>query len=133
MFQAVSIYKILSMKRILLVEDNEAIRENTTELLELENYFVLTACDGLEGLNVALREIPDLIICDIMMPEIDGYHLLEILRRHPLFENTPFLFFTASAEKSEIQKGLELGANDYIVKPFDADEFVQLMAKYLGK
>lgn len=120
------------MKRILLIEDNEEIRENTTQL-EFEHYTVIIARDGKEGLDIALRESPDLIICDIMMPEIDGYHLLEILRQQPSFNNTPFLFFTASAEKSEVKKGLDLGANDYIVKPFDADEFMQLMVKYLGE
>lgn len=92
------------MKRILLVEDNSAIRENTTELLELANFQVIAACDGQEGLAIALREKPDLIICDIMMPEIDGFHLLEILRAKSTFEKTPFLFFTASAEQSEIKK-----------------------------
>ncbi|THU39534.1 response regulator [Niastella caeni] len=121
------------MKRILLVEDNNAIRENTCELLELANYTVLSACNGKEGLDMALKEKPDLIICDIMMPEIDGYHLLEILRRESFFENTPFVFFTASAEKSEIKKGLDAGANDYITKPFDADDLVQLIVKYLGE
>ena len=121
------------MKRILLIEDNELIRENTTELLELANYIVLPACDGKEGLAMARQEGPDLIICDIMMPEIDGFHLLEILRRDSSFENTPFLFFTASAEKSEIKKGLESGANDYIVKPFDADDLLKLVEKYLGE
>jgi len=121
------------MKRILLVEDNDAIRENTTELLELANYVVVPACDGRQGLVMAQREKPDLIICDIMMPEIDGFHLLQLLRRDSFFEKTPFIFFTASAEKTEIKKGLEAGANDYIVKPFDADELVQLIVKYLGE
>ena len=121
------------MKRILLIEDNEAIRENTAELLELANYMVLPACNGQEGLTIARREEPDLILCDIMMPEIDGFHLLQILRGDSSFEKTPFLFFTASAEKSEIKKGLEAGANDYIVKPFDADELLQLIGKYLGE
>ena len=80
-----------------------------------------------------MKENPDLIICDIMMPEIDGYHLLEILRRQPVFRNTPFLFFTASAEKSEISKGLDAGANDYITKPFDPDQLLSLMEKYLNE
>src|SRR5690349_15408088 len=115
------------MKRILLVEDNEAIRENTAELLELEHYIVLEARDGQEGLDIALRETPDLIICDIMMPEIDGYHLFEKIHCEASLVNTPFIFFTASAEKSEIKKGLEMGAKDYIVKPFDSDELLQLL------
>ena len=121
------------MKRILLVEDDDGIRENTSELLELANYIVLSAVNGAEGLNTALKEIPDLILCDILMPEIDGYHLLEILRQETCFKSTPFLFFTASAEKSDIQKGLNAGANDYIIKPYDADELINLIAKYLGE
>lgn len=127
------ILKDLVMKRILLVEDNIEIRENTIELLELAHYQVIAACNGQEGLEIALKENPDLIICDIMMPEIDGYHLLEILRGKSVFEKTPFLFFTASAEQSEIRKGLEAGANDYITKPFDADELIELVVKYVGK
>jgi CheY-like chemotaxis protein len=128
-----SFIKAITMKRILLVEDNLAIRENTSELLELADYTVLSACNGQEGLEMALREKPDLIICDIMMPEIDGYHLLELLRKELYFVNTPFLFFTASAEKSEIRKGLDAGANSYIIKPFDADELLELVVKYLGE
>jgi len=121
------------MKRILLVEDNDQLRENTCELLEWANYIVLPACNGQQGFEIALQEKPDLILCDIRMPEIDGYHLLELLRRESCFESTPFLFFTASAEKSEIQKGLEAGANGYITKPFDGDEFLEMMGKYLGE
>ena len=119
------------MKRILLVEDNNAIRENTSELLELAHYTVISACNGQQGLEKAIEEKPDLILCDIMMPEIDGYHFLEILRKKPIFENTPFLFFTASSEKSEIEKGLAAGANGFIIKPFDADELIQLVGNYL--
>jgi len=119
------------MKRILLVEDNEMIRENTAELLELMNYAVLTARNGQEGLEVACREVPDLIICDIMMPEMNGYHLLQALRCQQSTLNVPFIFFTASAEKSEIKKGLDMGATDYIVKPFDADDQLQMIAKHL--
>ena len=121
------------MKRILLVEDNIAIRENTTELLELAHYEVIAASNGQEGLDMAVREKPDLILCDIMMPEIDGYHFLEILRSKSIFRTTPFLFFTASAEQSEIRKGLEAGANDYITKPFDADQLIELVVKYVGR
>jgi CheY-like chemotaxis protein len=128
-----SFIKAITMKRILLVEDNLPMRENTCELLELADYAVLSACNGQEGLEMALREKPDLIICDIMMPELDGYHLLELLRKELYFKNTPFLFFTASAEKSEIRKGLDAGANSYFVKPFDANELMGLMVKYLGE
>lgn len=120
------------MKRILLVEDNPDIRENTSELLELGNYHVLTARNGQEGLQLALQEVPDLIICDIMMPEMDGYHMLQLLRREVSLANIPFVFYTASAEKSEIKKGLDMGASDYIVKPCDSDDLMQLVEKYLG-
>ena len=121
------------MKRILLVDDNIAIRENTSELLELSHYTVLSACNGQEGLDIALKEKPDLILCDIMMPEIDGFHFLRLLRMKSSFEKTPFIFFTASAEQSEIKKGLAAGANDYIIKPFDADDLLQMIIKYLGE
>jgi CRP/FNR family cyclic AMP-dependent transcriptional regulator len=121
------------MKRILLVDDNEAIRENTTELLELEHYQVITACNGKEGFDLALSESPDLIICDIMMPVVDGYHLLEYLRNEASLKHIPFIFFTASAEKSEIKKGFDMGAAGYIVKPFDADDLLNEISHILHK
>lgn len=97
----------LSMKhKILLVEDNEPIRDNTTELLELYDYSVTAACNGKEGLEVALQQPPDLILCDIQMPVMDGYHLFELIRKYPALKNSRFIFFTASSEKKEVEAGM---------------------------
>ena len=106
--------------KILLVEDNEPIRENTTELLEFGDYNVVTACNGEEGLNIALQQSPDLILCDIQMPKMNSLHLLQTIRQNDFLKNTFFVFLTASSEKKEIQMALEMGANDYIIKPFTA-------------
>lgn len=120
-------------QKILIVEDNEPIRENTIELLELFNYNVLTACNGQDGFNVALHELPDLILSDIRMPVMDGYTLLRCIREQAVFNNTFFVFFTASSEKKEIEQGLLMGANDYIIKPFTGDELLDRLTKLLGK
>jgi CheY-like chemotaxis protein len=109
---------------ILIVEDNAPIRENTSELLELSNYTVVTANNGKEGLDKALAFAPDLILCDIQMPLMNGYHLLEHIRNEPSLKKTRFLFFTASSEPKDVSKGLNLGANDYIVKPFKGEELL---------
>jgi len=119
--------------KILIVEDNEPIRENTTELLELYQYDVMSACNGKEGLNIALLYKPDLILCDIMMPVMSGYHLLELVRNEPLLKDCRFIFFTASAEKNEIETGYKLGAHDYIIKPFSGDELLSKLKKQLDE
>ncbi|RMG76303.1 MAG: response regulator [Bacteroidetes bacterium] len=104
--------------KILLIEDNPDVRENTAELLELSGYEVDTAQNGKEGVNKAQKNHYDLIICDIMMPELDGYGVLHILSKNPETAHIPFIFLTAKAEKEEIRKGLSLGADDYLTKPF---------------
>ncbi len=106
-------------KTILLIEDNVEVRENTAEILELSNYKVLTAENGKIGVEVAKKSKPDLIICDIMMPEMDGYGVLFMLGKDPETSGIPFIFLTAKAEKSDIRRGMELGADDYLTKPFD--------------
>jgi len=118
--------------KILLVEDNEPIRENTTELLELSNYTVLAACNGEEGLDLALQQIPDLILCDIQMPKMNGFNLLRHIRGQASLKNTFFVFFTASSEKKEIEKGFQMGANGYIIKPFTEDELLGKLKSLLG-
>jgi CRP/FNR family transcriptional regulator, cyclic AMP receptor protein len=118
-------------QNILLVEDNLDIRENTTELLELSNYTVVTASDGAKGLDMALQQTPDLILCDIQMPVMNGYHLLEHVRKLPSLNNCRFLFFTASAEKTEIEMGMLLGADDYIIKPFTENELLDKIKIHL--
>lgn len=107
------------MKRILLIEDNHEIRENTAEILELDGYEVITAENGKIGVESAATAKPDLIICDIMMPVLDGYSVLHLLSKNPDTENIPFIFLTAKADRQDFRKGMEMGADDYITKPFD--------------
>src|SRR3989338_3491766 len=97
------------MKKILLIEDNQGMRENTAEILELSNYKVFTAENGKEGVRLAMSETPDLIICDIMMPELDGYGVLHALSKSDATAGIPFIFLTAKAEKSDQRKGMEMG------------------------
>ncbi|MEX2597463.1 MAG: response regulator [Salibacteraceae bacterium] len=112
------------MSRILLIEDNEDIRENTAELLELAGYEVETASNGKIGVAKATASIFDLIICDIMMPELDGYGVLHILNKNPKTSSIPFIFLTAKSERSDFRKGMNMGADDYLTKPFDETELM---------
>lgn len=110
------------MRTILLIEDNNDIRENTCELLELEGYNVIFALNGKAGLALANQHLPDLILCDIMMPEANGYEVFAGLQETPATRTIPFIFLTASAEKKEVAAGLEMGASGYIRKPFEPEE-----------
>jgi CRP/FNR family transcriptional regulator, cyclic AMP receptor protein len=121
------------MKKILLIEDNDDIRENTAEILELANYQVFTAMNGKEGVELALAENPDLIICDIMMPVLDGYGVLHAIHKNESIKNTPFIFLTAKTERTDFRKGMELGADDYITKPFDGTELLNAVDSRLKK
>lgn len=121
------------MKKILVIEDNEEVRENIAEILELSNYKVITAANGKLGAEMALKEIPDLIICDIMMPVLDGYGVLHLLNQHAETYGIPFIFLTAKSEKSDLRKGMELGADDYITKPFDGIELLKAIETRLTK
>ncbi len=112
------------MKKILVIEDNSDIRENTAEILSLANYSVIVAENGKVGIDMAKKEQPDLIICDIMMPELDGYGVLHVLSKNPETAGIPFIFVTAKTERSDIRKGMELGADDYLTKPFDDTELL---------
>ena len=112
------------MKSILVIDDNTDIRDNTAEILELAGYIVLTAENGKKGVDLALKEKPDLIVCDIRLPELDGYDVLLLLRQHPLAKNIPFIFLTAKTERSDYRKGMEMGADDYITKPFEEMELL---------
>ena len=105
--------------KILVIEDNTDVRENIAEILGLAGYEVHVAENGKAGVERATRHKPDLILCDIMMPELDGYGVLRILARNPATAGTPFIFLTAKAEKDDFRKGMGLGADDYITKPFD--------------
>lgn len=121
------------MKTVLLIEDNSEIRENMGEILELAGYHVLLAPNGKEGVNFAISEKPDVIVCDIMMPELDGYGVIHLLQKNPDTQQIPFIFLTAKAERSEMRKGMELGADDYITKPFTGTELLQAIEGRLRK
>src|SRR5688572_5204063 len=121
------------MKKILLIEDNDDIRDNTAEILELANYDVAVAENGKRGVEKAIEFLPDLIICDIMMPELDGYGVLHAIQRNEAIKNTPFIFLTAKTERSDFRKGMESGADDYITKPFDGTELLNAVDGRLKK
>jgi len=121
------------MKKILVIEDNKDILENIAEILELSNYDTVTALNGKTGVEQALKTKPDLILCDIMMPELDGYGVLHMVQQNPDLEQTPFIFLTAKTEQSEVRKGMSLGADDYITKPFDPTDLLNTIEKRLRK
>ncbi|MCL5129148.1 MULTISPECIES: response regulator [unclassified Algibacter] len=121
------------MKKILLIEDNEDVREMTAEILEIENYEVATAENGKVGVEKARQFMPDLILCDIMMPILDGYGVFEQLSQDHKLAYIPFIFLTAKSEKSDLRKGMTMGADDYLTKPFDADELLLAIEARLNK
>lgn len=119
--------------KILLIEDNAEMRENITEILDLAGYKVITASNGKEGVSMAQHEKPDLIICDIMMPVLDGYGVLHMLSRQEETASIPFIFLTAKAERGDLRKGMEMGADDYLTKPFDDIELLNAIESRLKK
>lgn len=121
------------MKRILLIEDNQDVRETTSEILELAGYQVVTAPNGKAGVEQAQKEKPDLIICDIMMPELDGYGVLHILNKSTATAGVPFIFLTAKTEKTDIRKGMNLGADDYLTKPFNDTDLLNAIEARLQR
>jgi len=120
-------------KKILIVEDNNDIRENIVEILELAGYTVLVANNGKAGVDLALKNIPDVILCDIMMPDLDGYGVLYLLNKNPQLAAIPFIFLTAKAERVDLRKGMEMGADDYLTKPFDDIELLNAIESRLKK
>jgi CRP/FNR family transcriptional regulator, cyclic AMP receptor protein len=121
------------MKHILLIEDNDELRENTAEILELANYKVTTAANGKLGVQAMMKEKPDLIICDVMMPELDGYGVLHLINKNPDLTGIPFIFLTAKSERTDLRKGMEMGADDYITKPFTDIELLNAIESRLKK
>ena len=119
--------------KILLIEDNPDMRENTAEILELSGYEVTTAENGKIGVDLAQRTKPDLIICDVMMPVLDGYGVLYLLSKDNETAGIPFIFLTAKAERSDFRKGMEMGADDYVTKPFDDVELLNAVESRLRK
>ncbi len=118
---------------ILIIDDNKDICENTNELLELAGYKTMTASNGKEGLEIAKKNKLSLILCDIMMPELDGYGVLRALENMTEMNGTPFIFMTAKSEKADFRIGMDLGADDYLTKPFSGDDLLKVVAARLKK
>jgi CRP-like cAMP-binding protein/CheY-like chemotaxis protein len=121
------------MKSVLVIDDNKDIRENTAEILDLSGYKTFTAENGKKGVELALKEKPDVIVCDIMMPELDGYGVLHLVRKNENTQNIPFIFLTAKTERTDFRKGMEMGADDYITKPFEDIELLNAIEIRLKK
>jgi len=121
------------MTKILVIEDEETVRENILELLDAEGFEALSAENGRIGLDLAQQQLPDLILCDVRMPELDGYGVLTALRSEAETATIPFMFLTAKAAKTDLSYGLELGANAYITKPFTLTELLEAIAAQIEK
>jgi DNA-binding response OmpR family regulator len=121
------------MNKVLVIEDNFEMRDNIFEILKLANYEVYTATNGKIGVELALKHLPDLILCDIMMEGLDGYGVLFMLNKHPETSTIPFIFITAKTQKQDLRKGMELGADDYLMKPFDDVELLNAVETRLKK
>ena len=119
------------MKTILLIEDNNEILENFTEYLELEGYRILGARSGQQGIELAVKFIPDLIICDVLMPEMDGYEVLHSLLETSATYQVPFIFSTSMSERVDRSEALSLGADDYIIKPFDMEALLKMIKTWI--
>src|SRR5437773_840927 len=120
-------------RTILIIDDHHDIRENIAEILSLGGYKTFTAENGKKGIELAIKEKPDLIVCDIMMPELDGYGVLHLLRKNPETEEIPLIFLTAKAERNDFRKGMEMGADDYVTKPFEELELMNAIESRLQK
>ena len=121
------------MKKILVIEDDFSVRSNILDLLEAEDFNAIGAENGFIGALWAQQHLPDLIICDVMMPEVDGYEVLNALRSQPTTATIPFIFLTAMADKTNIRYGMELGADDYVTKPFTKEELLKAIATRFAK
>ncbi|MGE5314051.1 MAG: LytR/AlgR family response regulator transcription factor [Acidobacteriota bacterium] len=121
------------MKTIMIMEDDPAVRENMQFLLEESGYDVVTAADGREGISLVGRRLPDMIVCDIMMPQMDGYQVLEHVRSSPETARIPFVFLTAKSELMDMRRGMQLGADDFILKPYKAEEVLLAIQTQLKK
>lgn len=121
------------MKKILIIEDEVPVRTGIKDLLELKSYKVFEAESGAEGIKLAKENQPDLIICDIKMPEMDGYEVLKRINKDETLASVPFIFLTAKTEMSELRYGMNLGADDYITKPFMATDLYKAIEVRLNK
>ena len=121
------------MTKILVIEDEESVRENLLDLLEAENFETITAENGKIGITLAVSAMPDLILCDMMMPEIDGYGVLTAVRQEPLTATIPFIFLTAKSAKADFRQGMDMGADDYLTKPFTRAELLRAIRNRLQR
>lgn len=121
------------MVKILIIDDDKSIRTGVKDLLELKGYTVFTAKSGEEGIKLAIKNLPDLILCDIIMPATDGYAVLKELSANTKTTLTPFIFLTSKSDMSELRYGMELGADDYISKPFFANDLFKSIETRLNK
>ena len=121
------------MSKILVIEDDAAVRSNLVQLLSAENFEAIGAEDGLSGLHLAIRETPDLILCDVMIPGLDGYGVLSEVRKDAATADTPFVFLTGRTEKADLRAGMDLGADDYLTKPFTMAELMKVIRIRLEK
>lgn len=121
------------MKTILVIEDDDSIRANILELLEAEQYMGMGAADGFTGLQMALQLLPDLIICDVMMPGLDGYQVLKQLRQNPLTQVIPVIFLTAKTTVADVYEGVKAGGSAYLTKPCHPADLLQVIQAHLIK
>lgn len=121
------------MTKVLIIEDNNDIRENVVEILSLSGYSVFDTDNGKKGAELAITHKPDIILCDIMMPGMDGYGVFEVLHSHEDTKTIPFIFITAKSERIDVRKGMEMGADDYLTKPFDDTELINAIETRLRK
>jgi signal transduction histidine kinase len=121
------------MTTILVIDDERTLRENICETLALNEYEAIGAQDGNEGIDLAKTHLPDLVLCDVMMPDVDGFAVLDALRGYPETQKTPFIFLTALAERHNVRQGMELGADDYLTKPFTTDELMAAVQTRLDR
>lgn len=120
-------------KKILIIEDQAPMRRNVALMLQLEGYQTCVAENGRVGVEVARKERPDLILCDVMMPEMDGHGVIQALREDELFDNTPFIFLTAKSDKNDIRIGMNYGADDYLAKPVVRDDLLAAVQTRLAR
>ena len=122
-----------SSRKILVIEDEAEMRRNIVTILEMEGFEVLQASHGRDGVELARAELPDLVLCDVTMPELDGHAVIAALRSNEGTVGIPFIFLTARAEKSDLRTGMVLGADDYLTKPVDADELLEAIRTRLER
>ncbi len=121
------------MKKILIVEDEMILRQNLEEIISLHGYDVRSADNGETGLNAARSFLPDLILCDIKMPRYDGFWLIEQIRNEAKLQSVPFIFISAKVDRRDVREGMELGADDYITKPFTSAELINAVKARLDR